>query len=53
MEEYYGIVGLIKGTYPISFIAMVGGAFGAILAYIPRRQRIKSLERQLGIRDAP
>ena len=52
MEEYYGLVGLIKGTYPVSFIAIVGGTFGAFLAYIPRRQRIKSLERQLGIRDA-
>lgn|GEM_PF-3687671 len=51
-----GIFGLIKvmiaDTYPISFITLVGATFGAYgLAYPPRRARIKSLERQLGIRD--
>ncbi len=47
-----GLIGLIKTTYPIAFITMVGGSFGALLAYLPRAAMIRSLERQIGIRES-
>ena len=47
-----GLLGLIKTTYPISFITIIGGSFGAFLAWFPRKSYQKSLEKQLGIRDA-
>ena len=47
-----GLIGLINNTFPISFIAIVGGSFGALLAYFPYNKHIRSLERQLGIREA-
>jgi nicotinamide riboside transporter PnuC len=50
MECDCGLIGLIKSTYPISFITIIGGLFGAALAYVPRRARIITLERQLGFR---
>ena len=45
-----GLIGLIKLTYPISFISLVGATFGALLAYLPYAKRIRCLEKQLGIR---
>ena len=46
-----GLIGLIKTTYPISFITMVLASFGGLLAFIPRWIHIKSLQRQKGLRS--
>jgi len=51
MECDCGLIGLIKGTFPISFITCVGATFGALLDYIPASKEIRILERLLGIRD--
>ena len=51
MEVDCGLIGFIKSTYPISFIAWFGASFGALLDYIPASREIRILERLLDIRD--
>ena len=51
MECDCGLIGLIKGTYPISFICLLGASFGALLDYIPASNEIRILERLLGVRE--
>jgi len=50
MECDCGLIGFIRDTYPISFIAWFGAAFGALIDYIPAIKEIRILERQLGLR---
>ena len=48
--ECDGLLALIKGTFPISFISWFGASFGALVDYIPSSREIKILERLLDIR---
>ena len=45
-----GLLGLIKGTYPISFICLVAAFFGAMLDYVPASKEISILERLLEVK---
>ena len=45
-----GIFGLIRELYPVSTIMIVLCLVGGTMAYIPRIIRIRSLEKQMGIR---
>ena len=46
-----GIFGLIRDLYPVSTIMIILTFVGFCMAYFPRIIRIRSLEKQLGIRD--
>jgi len=46
-----GLFEFIRDVYPVSTIMIILISFGGTIAYIPRIIHVRSLEKQLGIRD--